>query len=92
MDHVLASKAFKPHEIRSVNYCRLYLQAVMVSSIANALGTRLADGALTGDTSSPASTTKWHSVGKYGIVPVTFFLLPVLFMLAWIVGSMLLPC
>jgi hypothetical protein len=64
MDHVLASNEFKPHEIRSINYCRLYLQAVTISDIANASGTRIADGILKGDLSLVPSRTKWHLVNQ----------------------------
>jgi hypothetical protein len=64
MDHVLASSTFKPHKVRSVNYCRLYLQAVTISDIANASGNRLADGILKGDLSVAPSRTTWHLVNQ----------------------------
>jgi hypothetical protein len=64
MDHVLASNEFKPHKIRSINYCQLYLQAVTISDIANASGTRIADGILKGDLSLVPSHTKWHLVNQ----------------------------
>ena len=33
MDLILRSQKYKPHEIRKLNYCRLYLQAVTISDL-----------------------------------------------------------
>jgi hypothetical protein len=60
MDHVLSSGQFRPIEVRAINYCRLYLQAVTVSDITNATGTRLFHGVTRGSVTDILSTTKWH--------------------------------
>ena len=44
MDIILTNSKFKPHEIRSINYCRLYLQAITISDITTATGTYLRPG------------------------------------------------
>lgn len=44
MDVVLASKLFKPREIKFLNYCRLYLQVLSLSDMYNAQGNALAVG------------------------------------------------
>ena len=44
MDHVLDSEVLSPADIRHINYCRLYLQAVTVSDISMASGLRLFSG------------------------------------------------
>ncbi|KAI2512751.1 hypothetical protein MHU86_1539 [Fragilaria crotonensis] len=41
MDHVLESRQFQPAQIRRINYCRLYLQAVTVSDISTNNGLQL---------------------------------------------------
>lgn len=41
MDIILASGRFVPAEIRRLNYCRLYLQAVTISDLTNVQGDRL---------------------------------------------------
>ena len=60
MDHVLGSKMFQPTEIRQINYCRLYLQAVTVSDISTASGSQLFCGIHKGSTTGITSTTTWH--------------------------------
>ena len=60
MDHVLESKMFSPADIRLVNYCQLYLQAVTVSDISIASGSRLFSGIHKGITTEITSTTTWH--------------------------------
>jgi hypothetical protein len=60
MDHVLSSGQFCPIEVRAINYCRLYLQAVTVSNITDATGTRLFHGVTRGSVTDILSTTKWH--------------------------------
>ena len=44
MDHVLERGTFSPPEIRRINYCRLFLQAITVSDITDATGTNLSPG------------------------------------------------
>jgi hypothetical protein len=48
MDVVLASRLFKPREIKFINYCRLYLQVLSLSDMYNAQGNALAVGITTG--------------------------------------------
>ena len=51
---------FQPTEIHQINYCRLYLQAVTVSDISTASGSRLFCGIHKGSTTGITSTTTWH--------------------------------
>jgi hypothetical protein len=44
MDVVLASRLFKPREIKFINYCRFYLQVLSLSNMYNAQGNALAVG------------------------------------------------
>ena len=44
MDHILERGSFTKRQIKRINYCRLYLQAVTVSDIATATGAALAPG------------------------------------------------
>ena len=62
MDHVLASKTFKPIDICRINYCRLYLQAITVSDISTASGSRLFGGIHKGITTEITSSTTWHHI------------------------------
>jgi hypothetical protein len=41
MDHILRSKQFKPAQIRRLNYCRLFLQAVTISDVTTNSGLTL---------------------------------------------------
>ena len=41
MDLVIGSTWFSPREIRVINWCRLYLQAIFVSDISNTRGTHI---------------------------------------------------
>ena len=58
MDIVLAHSNFKPHEICSINYCRLYLQAITISDITTASGTQLRLGILAGVLLINSNTTQ----------------------------------
>ena len=62
MDHVLASKTFKPIDICRINYCRLYLQAITVSDISTTSGSRLFGGIHKGITTEITSSTTWHHI------------------------------
>ena len=58
MDIVLDHPNFKPHEIRSIHYCRLYLQAITISDITTASGTHLRPGVLAGVLLINSNTTQ----------------------------------
>jgi hypothetical protein len=60
MDLILQSNRFTPKEIRLLNYCRMYLQAVTISDIATATGTELDIMMRNGIRSHSSSKTKWH--------------------------------
>jgi hypothetical protein len=64
MDVVLASKQFTTEEVRKINYCRLYLQAVTVSDISLAGGTRLDPYFLKGTRGPMSSERKCHHVNQ----------------------------
>jgi len=60
MDVIVASCRFTPKQICSLNYCRMYLQALTLSDITMAAGTHLDRATLTGDRSLLSSSTKMH--------------------------------
>ena len=62
MDHVLESRQFSPMEIRHINYCRLYLQAITVSDLAVTNGERLDNSKYRGVPSLQSSRTTWLEV------------------------------
>ena len=64
MDLVLQSKQFSDEAICQINYCRLYMQAITISDITTASGTRLFDGINRGLEVAWSSTTKWHSTNQ----------------------------
>ena len=64
MDHVLRSGLFKDKEVRQINYCRLYLQAITVSDITTASGSRLFAGINRGRTTEITSSTTWHHINQ----------------------------
>ena len=64
MDLVLRSEKFKPHEVRKINYCRLFLQAVTISDITTTSGNCLDPVKLTGSPSITSSLTRWHTINQ----------------------------
>ena len=64
MDLVLQSNLFTAEAICQINYCRLYMQAITISDITTASGTRLFDGINRGLDVEWSSTTKWHSTNQ----------------------------
>ena len=64
MDLILNSNKFKPPEIRKLNYCRLYLQAITISDLTTASGHHLDHGMLRGHPSLQSSTTNWHTINQ----------------------------
>jgi hypothetical protein len=60
MDVVLARGQFKPAQIRQINYCRMYLQAVTISDITRANAMQLDMPMRRGQPSSQSSTSRWH--------------------------------
>ena len=59
MDIILGANKFKPYEIRHINYCRLYLQAITVSDIACASGTHLRPEVRKGDHLLTSCVSQW---------------------------------
>jgi hypothetical protein len=57
MDVALQSRKFKPIQLRRLNYCRLYLNVLLVSDVCSANGTEIDPEAYQG--SQPAVTTKF---------------------------------
>jgi hypothetical protein len=64
MDVILASKRFTDEEIRKINYCRLYLQALTISDLIIAGGTRLDPYFLKGRCGPMLSSTRLHHVNQ----------------------------
>jgi hypothetical protein len=72
MDHVLSCGLFTAIQVREINYCRLFLQAVTVSDITNASGTRLFSGILQGSVVDITSHTKLHHTFQAKPYPPTW--------------------
>ena len=64
MDMIAQSARFTPAEIRKLNYCRLYLQAVTLSDITKPNGWDLDPCLLQGRPSLYSSCTRWHTVNQ----------------------------
>ena len=62
MDIILASNQFSDTEIRQLNYCRLFLQAVTLSDITWANGRRLDPEMAQGEYGRYSSKSRWHHV------------------------------
>jgi hypothetical protein len=60
MEAILHSGKFKDKEIRWINYCRLYLQAVTISDLTLANGDYLDEALLAGNPTRWSSAIKWH--------------------------------
>ena len=64
MDHVLERGMFSKAEVRRINYCRLYLQAVTVSDISDATGANLAPGIRLGTPTLWSGVTRSHKTNQ----------------------------
>jgi hypothetical protein len=62
MDAIIDSHQFNNKEIQRLNYCRLYLQAVTLSDLAQASGTHLDMAMLRGCPDQCSSVSRWHHV------------------------------
>jgi hypothetical protein len=60
MDVIIQSAKFTPKEIKTLNYCRMYLQAVTLSDITNAAGNALDMHMLAGNVEHISSISTWH--------------------------------
>ena len=60
MDIVISANTFKPYEIRQINYCRLYLQAITLSDITCAAGTHVRPEVRRGDKLITSSVSQWN--------------------------------
>ncbi len=64
MDAVLQCNYFTPDEIKKINYCRLYLQALTLSDLTKADGKRLDPYMLVGRPSATSSVTRLHHINQ----------------------------
>jgi hypothetical protein len=64
MDLILSAKLFSNAEIRKLNYCRLFLQAVTLSDITRADGSTLDHSKLEGSPSLQSSATRWVEINQ----------------------------
>ncbi len=64
MDLILDSDQFTPMQIRRLNYCRLYLQAVTISDLTDATGEILNQMKMRGVPDFRSSTTTWILVNQ----------------------------
>jgi exonuclease III len=62
MDHILHSNHYSQAEIRKLNYCRLYLNAVTVSDLVKPDGETLDSAFIKGETSAQSSYLAHHGV------------------------------
>jgi hypothetical protein len=66
MDAIIQSGKFSPVEIQQLNYCRLYLQSITISDLANARGDALDPYMQLGKIDHPTSSKiKWHKINQY---------------------------
>jgi hypothetical protein len=59
MDRIIRSKAFLPHDIKRINYCRMYLQITTVSDMCMADGIHLDQAVADGERSHLTSQSSW---------------------------------
>ena len=64
MDVILESNQFTSAQVRRLNYCRLYLQAVTISDISDATGQQLDRSKLLGRPNVQSSTTTWIQINQ----------------------------
>jgi hypothetical protein len=64
MDIVLESNQFTSTQVRRLNYCRMYLQAVTISDTSDATGQRLDRSNLFGRPNAQSSTTTWIQINQ----------------------------
>jgi hypothetical protein len=64
MDQIMGSNLFTATQIRRLNYCRLFLQAVTISDLTDATGHTLDPSKLSGTPISSSSTTTWLHVNQ----------------------------
>jgi hypothetical protein len=64
MDLVLQSGAFKPDEIKQINHCHLYLQAITFANICLSDGKLLDSDMLNGTLGSDSSTSSWVHINQ----------------------------
>jgi hypothetical protein len=64
MDIIIASRLLTASEVRRLNYCRLYLQAVTLSDITTTNGLTLNNSKLHGCPSLQSSGTRWVSINQ----------------------------
>ena len=72
MDHILERGSFSPSEIKRINYCRLYLQAVTVSDITNATGSHLSPGVRVGLPTIWSGISRHHKTNQSNPNPTTW--------------------
>ena len=64
MDSIIRSKQFTRTQIRRLNYCRLYLNAVMLSDLTTVAGDRLDPDKLRGYTSLFSTHNQWMRINQ----------------------------
>ena len=64
MDHILESKIFYPTEIRKINYCCLYLQAISMADLAMATCEALDSSKLVGQVLLQSGRISWIPINQ----------------------------
>ena len=62
MDRILASKRFTSHEIRLLNYCRLYINAVTIADLTTTAGDQFDLNKLSGESSLLSTYNTWMPI------------------------------
>jgi hypothetical protein len=62
MDIAIESNKYKPHQIRRINYCRLYLNITTLSEITNAKGDMINPAMIGGEREDTQSQERWRRV------------------------------
>jgi hypothetical protein len=64
MDIALQMNKFKPHQIRKINYCRMYMKVTTVLEITNAKGDIIDPAMIKGNREKTISQDRWHRINQ----------------------------
>ena len=64
MEVIIRSRKYTPAQIRRLNYCRLYLNAVTLSDLTTVVDDRLDPAKLRGGASVLSTTSQWMRINQ----------------------------
>jgi hypothetical protein len=64
MEIAIQQGKYKPHQLRRINYCRMYLNITTISEITNAKGDMIDPAMMNGNKESTISKAKWQGVNQ----------------------------